>query len=54
MPKGKISKGEIKAYIEQLKTQLYHEGGHHGDDHTIKLAHKYLNKILDKVQEYRE
>jgi hypothetical protein len=48
MPRNKLSKDEIKWYVEKLKTELYHEK-------TLEskyLAHKYLNKVLDKIGEY--
>lgn len=49
MPRGRLSKDEIKMEVLKLKTELYNL--YH---HDKELAHKYLNKVLDKIQEYRE
>jgi hypothetical protein len=49
MSKNQITKEEIKICVEKLKTELYNEK-------TLEskyLAHKYLNKVLDKIAEYR-
>jgi hypothetical protein len=49
MSKNQITKDEIKVQVEKLKTELYNE-------QTLEskyLAHKYLNKVLDKIFEYR-
>jgi len=49
MSKNQITKEEIKVCVEKLKTELY-------NDKTLEskyLAHKYLNKVLDKIEEYR-
>ena len=49
MSKNQITKDEIKVQVEKLKTELYNERTYNGKD----LAHKYLNKVLDKIAEYR-
>ena len=49
MSKNQITKDEIKVQVEKLKTELYNERPYNGQD----LAHKYLNKVLDKIAEYR-
>ena len=49
MSKNQITKEEIKVSVEKLKTELYNEQTYDGKD----LAHKYLNKVLDKIEEYR-
>jgi hypothetical protein len=49
MSKNQITKDEIKVQVEKLKTELYNEQTPDGKD----LAHKYLNKVLDKIEEYR-
>ena len=49
MSKNQITKEEIKVCVEKLKTQLYNEQSYDGKE----LAHKYLNKVLDKIAEYR-
>ena len=49
MPRNELSKEEIKCYVEKLKIELYNEG--YTSD-PKELAHKYLNQVLDKIQEY--
>jgi hypothetical protein len=49
MSKNRITKDEIKVWVEKLKTELYNEKTYDGKD----LAHKYLNRVLDKISEYR-
>ena len=49
MSKNQITKEEIKVQVEKLKTELYNDQISEGKD----LAHKYLNKVLDKIAEYR-
>jgi hypothetical protein len=49
MSKNQITKDEIKVWVEKLKTELYNEKTYDGKD----LAHKYLNRVLDKISEYR-
>ena len=49
MSKNQITKDEIKVQVEKLKTELYNEQILEGKD----LAHKYLNRVLDKISEYR-
>jgi hypothetical protein len=49
MSKNQITVNEIKVQVEKLKTELYNEETSVGKD----LAHKYLNRVLDKISEYR-
>jgi len=50
MPRGQLSKDIIKCEVLKLKSQLDNERYSDG----IKfLAHHYLNKVLDKIEEYR-
>ena len=49
MSKNQITTNEIKVQVEKLKTELYNEQTLDSKD----LAHKYLNKVLDKIAEYR-
>jgi hypothetical protein len=52
MSKNKISKEELKVRVLKLKSQLYHE--HIRPEMDMKgLAHKYLNEVLDILDEYR-
>ena len=48
--KGQLTKNEIKCHVLKLKNQLYHEKYSEGISF---LAHNYLNKVLDKLEEYR-
>ena len=49
MSKNQITKEEIKVQVEKLKTELYNDQISEGKD----LAYKYLNRVLDKISEYR-
>jgi hypothetical protein len=49
MPRNQLTKDEMRVQVEKLKTELYNEQTYGGKD----LAHKYLNKVLDKIAEYR-
>jgi len=51
MPRNELSKEEIKCYVEKLKVELYNEKIGYTSD-PKGLAHKYLNQVLDKIQEY--
>ena len=48
MPRNQLTKEEIKVQVEKLKSELYNEKTFESKD----LAHKYLNKVLDKIGEY--
>ena len=50
MPRNELTKDEIKCHVLKLKDELYHSG--YSDGITF-LAHEYLNKVLDKIEEYR-
>ncbi len=52
MPRNQITKEEIKAYVLQLKGQLCDDHSN-GNNDPKGLAHKYLNMVLDKVEEFR-
>lgn len=52
MSKNQLTKQELKVRILELKNQLYIEHVRHDMD--IKgLAHKYLNEVLNILDEYR-
>jgi hypothetical protein len=53
MSRNKLTKEEIKTWVEQYKNDLYDEPYEITTD-SKSLAHKYLNKILDKINEFRE
>ena len=50
MSKNKVEKEELKIKILKLKDDLYNENCSDGIDF---LAHKYLNRVLDMIEEYR-
>jgi len=50
MPRNELTKDEIKCYVLKLKDELYHEA--YTDGITF-LAHRYLDKVLNKLEEYR-
>lgn len=49
MPRGQLSKDEIKTYVLKLKQRLYHE---HQDYYKKEVADRYLDMVLDKIEEY--
>jgi len=50
MPRNEFNKDEFKVRVLKLKNKLSHEK--HSEGITY-LAHKYLNKVLDMIDEYR-
>tara|TARA_S200002703_G_scaffold145114_1_gene139262 strand:- start:3790 stop:3951 length:162 start_codon:yes stop_codon:yes gene_type:complete len=52
MPRNEISVAEIKTRVEKLKNELYWEEHKYGSE-VRGLAHKYLNLVLDVIDEYR-
>ena len=50
MPRGHINKDEMKCFIFELKYQVDSDEGYPGEK---EIAQKYLNKVLDKIEEYR-
>ena len=51
MPRGSITKYEIESHLYKLKDELHYRDT---DLHVSKhLAEEYLNKVLDKLQEFR-
>jgi len=50
MPRGHITKEIIKCEILKIKHELDNEGW---TSDPKSLAHKYLNRVLDKIDEYR-
>ena len=60
MPRGQINKDEMKCFVMKLKNQVYFERVPHGEgsdrgiyEGELQLIQKYLNKVLDKIEEYR-
>ena len=50
MPRGQLDKEELKCYIFKLKHSVDYDEGYPGEK---EIAQKYLNKVLDKIEEYR-
>ena len=51
MPRGRLDKDELKCYILKLKSEIDSDLGWYPGEKEV--AHKYLNKVLDKMDEYR-
>ena len=52
MPRGQITKDLIKYEVLKIKAELDRENlGWESDPKGV--AHKYLNRILDRLEEYR-
>lgn len=51
MPRNEFSKEEIRCHVEKLKDELYKEQISYTSN-SKELAHKYLNRVLDKIGEY--
>jgi len=49
MPRGQLTKDIIKTEVLKLKVELNAEGW---TTDPKALANKYLNKVLDKINEY--
>jgi len=50
MPRNEWTKEEYKVFLLKLKNELYHEDF---SDGITWIAHKYLDKALQKLDEYR-
>tara|TARA_Y100000004_G_C8739975_1_gene337874 strand:- start:94 stop:279 length:186 start_codon:yes stop_codon:yes gene_type:complete len=60
MPRGQMDKDEMKCFILKLKNKVYMERVPHGENSTrglypgeLELVQRYLNRVLDKIEEYR-
>jgi hypothetical protein len=52
MPRGQLTKEEMKYQVLKLKQKLQNEQIRYTSDPKA-LADKYLNEVLDKIEEYR-
>jgi len=52
MPKNRLTKDEIRAFILEQKNKLDQENIGYAPD-PKGIAHRYINIILDRVEEYR-
>ena len=53
MPRGQLTKDEMKVQVLKLKADLNKEWMNKNGYDPKWLAHHYLNKVLDKIEEYR-
>ena len=53
MPRGQLTKDIIKCEVLKIKNELDKEWMNRYDTDPRWLAHQYLNKVLDKIEEYR-
>ena len=53
MPRGQLTKEIIKYEVLKLKNDLDKEWMNKSGYDPKWLAHQYLNKVLDKIGEYR-
>lgn len=51
MPRGKLTKDEIRCWVLRYKKELSEDPTYYTSD-PKQLANKYLNRILDKIDEY--
>lgn len=52
MPRGQLTRDEMKYQVLKLKQKLQNECIGYTSDPKA-LADKYLNQVLDKIEEYR-
>ena len=52
MPKNQVNKEELKVRVLKLKNDIYNESSDVWQGEK-DLANKYLNKVLDILEEYR-
>ena len=52
MPRIEISMMEFKTRVLKIKNELFWEENNYGEEARY-LAHKYLNMVLDAIDEYR-
>jgi hypothetical protein len=50
MPRGQITKDEMKVLILKQKNKINCE---HCSDDKKEIAHKHLNQLLDRLDEFR-
>ena len=53
MPRGELTKDTIKCDVLKIKRDLDKEWMDKGGYDPKWLAHQYLNRVLDKIEEYR-
>jgi hypothetical protein len=53
MPRNQLTKDEMRVQVLKLKKDLDNEWMNKTGYDPKWLAHHYLNKVLDKIEEYR-
>jgi hypothetical protein len=53
MPRNNLTKDEIKCFVLKLKHKLYEEQLTEYTTDPKQIAHRYLNQVLDKIDEFR-
>jgi len=53
MPRGQLTKDIMRCEVLKIKSQLDKEWMDKSGCDSKWLAHQYLNKVLDKIEEYR-
>lgn len=53
MARGFLTKDEIKHWVLRYKKELADDEMYYSSD-PKRIANKYLDKVLDKIDEYRE
>ena len=53
MPKNQLTKDELKCWVLKLKQSLYEEKITQYTADPKTLANLYLNKVLEKINEFR-
>ena len=53
MPRVQLTKDIIKCEVLKIKRDLDNEWMNKSGYDSKYLAHEYLNKVLDKIEEYR-
>jgi len=54
MPRSQLTKIDILSRVLKIKNQLHEEqNNNQNKKDTYDIAHRYLNKVLDVINEYR-
>jgi hypothetical protein len=52
MPRNQMTRDDMKIWLLSCKNKLQEERKYHSYD-AVELANRYLNMVLDKIEEYR-
>jgi hypothetical protein len=53
MSKNQLSRDEIRCWVQKLKHELYSEQPNNYIKDPKQIAHRYLERVLNKIDEYR-